>query len=132
MKQNLMTVLATLLVLFLMGAPLMAQQPQTAAGIQIVDAKLGKEVKDRQITEEASEFALNQPVYLWVKVAGGAGDSLTVTWKTGSNTYISTLAIGGSPWRTWCYKTAALAGDWTVTIADAKGNTLKELSFKAK
>jgi hypothetical protein len=102
---------------------------QTGTAV-IEDAKLGKAVKDRQIETEASEFALNEKVYLWVKVTGAAGENLDVTWKNGDRTYKSSMPVSGSPWRTWCYKTAALAGDWTVSIADAKGTVLKELSFK--
>jgi len=37
--------------------------------------------------------------------------------------------VGGNPWRTWSSKTAFKAGDWTVTVTDAGGNTLKELKF---
>jgi len=99
---------------------------------QIEDAKLGKNVANREVTEEAGEFALNDRVYLWLKVTGAEGESLKVTWKTGDHTWTSDLAVGGSPWRTWCYKTAALAGPWTVTLADSQGNILKEMKFEVK
>ena len=33
-----------------------------AEGLQVVDAKLGKGVQDRQITEEATTFAVNDKV----------------------------------------------------------------------
>jgi hypothetical protein len=116
----------------MMGASRLVYPQQTpAGGIQIEDAKLGKDVKDRQIADETSEFAVNDKVYLWVKTTGGSGESLAVTWKNGDHTYKSSLAIGGSPWRTWGYKVAALPGNWTVSIADSKGTVLKELSFKA-
>ena len=100
--------------------------------IRIEDAKLGKNVVDREIAEEAGEFALSERVYLWMKVTGAQGESLQVTWKTGDHTFTSELAVGGSPWRTWCYKTAALAGPWTVTVADSQGNILKEMKFEVK
>jgi hypothetical protein len=116
----------------LVGALFAANPPQAASAITVEDAKLGKDVKDRQIVDETAEFALNDKVYFWIKVIGAAGESLKATWKNGDHTYTSDLAIGGSPWRTWCYKTAALPGDWTLAVADSKGNILKEMSFKVK
>ena len=104
----------------------------SAAAIQVAEAKLGKDIKDRQLADETAEFAVNDKVYLWIKVTGAAGETLKVTWKNGDHSYTSDISVGGNSWRTWCYKTAALAGDWTVTIADAKGAVLKELNFKAK
>lgn len=132
MKRILVAVGVLFLVPYLLNAFQAAQPPQTAAGIEVVDAKLGKDVKDRQIVDETSDFALNDKVYLWVKVTGAAGESLKTTWKSGDHTSTFDLAVGGSPWRTWCFRTAAIAGDWTVTVADSKGNVLKEMSFKVK
>jgi hypothetical protein len=132
MKKASVTVLAMVLAASMMCPYLMANPRQAAAGVQVFEVKLGKGVTDRQLTDETAEFAVNDKVYLWMKVTGAAGDTLTATWKTGEQTYTSELAVGGSPWRTWCYKTAALAGDWTVTVSDSKGNILKEISFKVK
>jgi len=103
---------------------------QQTGEIKIDEAKLGKGVTDRQLENESAEFALNEKVFLWVKATGGPGEPLAVTWKNGDRTYKSSLAVGGSPWRTWCYKTAALPGNWIVIISDSKGTVLKELSFK--
>ena len=108
-----------------------SQQQDTAVkSLQVAEAKLGKGVQDRQITDETTGFALNEKAYLWVKVVGGPSDSISVTWKTADESYSTKLNIGGSPWRTWSYKTLAKAGDWTVTVSDAQGNVLKEVSFK--
>ncbi len=117
-------------VLFLVPYMIASPQQSPAGGILVLEAKLGKDVKDRQLENETAEFALNDKVYLWVKVTGAAGESLVVTWKNGDHTYTSNMAVGGSPWRTWCYKVAALPGSWTVSIADSKGAVLKELTFK--
>ncbi len=132
MKRILVAVVVLMLVPYLVNAAQAAPAQQTTAGIQVDDAKLGKDVKDRQVTDETTDFALNDKVYLWVKVTGASGETLKATWKTGEHSYASDLTIGGSPWRTWCYKTAAIAGDWTVTLADSKGTVLKEMSFKVK
>lgn len=131
MKRTLVGVAGLLLVAHLTGT-LLTARPRQAAGIQVEESKLGKDVKDRQISDETADFAVNDKVYLALKVTGGAGESIKVTWKNGDHSYTTDLAIGGTPWRTWCYKTAALAGDWTVTVADSKGNVLKEMSFKVK
>jgi len=101
-------------------------------GIQIVDAKLGTDVKDRVVVGEDSSFTIGSKIWLWVKVTGAANDSLTATWKCGNYSKDTKLGVGGSPWRTWTAKTASKAGDWTVSIADSKGNSLKELNFKVK
>ena len=123
--------LSFLLALFfpLAATTLFAQEAMQKA-LSIAEAKLGKDIKDRQIVNEDSIFAVNDRVYLWMKVTGGSADSLSVTWKTGDQTYSSKLYVGGSPWRTWAYKTAYTAGDWSVAISDAEGNSLKEISFK--
>ena len=101
----------------------------SAEGLQVADAKLGKGVQDRNITEEASSFALNDKVYLWLKLTGGGADPVKVSWKVGDSVDTVTLKVGGSPWRTWSSKTAWKAGDWTVTISDASDQVLKELKF---
>jgi hypothetical protein len=101
----------------------------SAEGLQVADAKLGKGVQDRNITEEATAFAVNDKVYLWVKLTGSGSDAVKVNWKVGDSTDTVTLKVGGSPWRTWSSKTAWKAGDWTVTITDASDQVLKELKF---
>jgi len=101
----------------------------SAEGLQVADAKLGKGVQDRKITEEATSFAVNDKVYLWMKLTGTGSDAVKVNWKVGDSTDSVTLKVGGSPWRTWSSKTAWKAGDWTVTVTDAGDQVLKELKF---
>ena len=103
-------------------------EDQAAGSLQVAEAKLGKGVQDRQITEEATTFAVNDKVYLWLKVTGGPAD-LKVNWTIDDQTDAVTLKIGGDPWRTWFIKTAFKAGDWTVTVTDADGQALKEMKF---
>ena len=100
-----------------------------AQGLQVVDAKLGKNVQDRAITEEASTFAVNDKVFLLLKLTGTGSDAVKVNWKVGDSTDTVTLKVGGSPWRTWSSKTAWKAGDWTVTVTDSSDQVLKELKF---
>lgn len=111
---------------------LYSQEAVKNEGIQLVDAKLGEDVKDRMIVDEDTTFALNSKVYLWIKVSGGTNEEIIVTWKVGEVKHETKLTIGGSPWRTWAVKTAFKLGDWTVTVTDNTGNVLKEMSFKVE
>jgi len=126
-------ILTTVFCLIVFSSFLSAQESEVKSkDIQIVDAKLGKDVKDRVLVDEVSTFALNSKVFLWLKVTGATSETLTITWKQGEKSYTTVLNIGGSPWRTWANKTLAKTGDWTVTITDAAGNVLKEMSFKVQ
>jgi Protein of unknown function (DUF2914) len=124
------TVLSALAAIVVAFAPFAAgaAEDQAAGSLQVAEAKLGKGVQDRQITEEATTFAVNDKVYLWLKVTGGPAE-LKVNWKIDDQTDAVSLKIGGSPWRTWSTKTAFKAGDWTVTVTDAGGQVLKEMKF---
>jgi hypothetical protein len=110
--------------------PVVAQEGQMEMKkLEVADAKLGKDVQDRKIVDETTTFEVNEKAYLWMRVVGGPSDSITVTWKTGDMSYESKLNIGGSSWRTWANKTLYNAGPWTVTVTDASGTVLKEMSF---
>jgi len=126
-------VLTTVFCLIVFSSFLSAQESEVKSkDIQIVDVKLGKDVKDRVLVDEDSTFALNMKVFLWLKVTGATTETLTINWKQGEKSYTTTLNIGGSPWRTWANKTLAIAGNWTVTVTDASGNVLKEMTFKVQ
>ena len=99
---------------------------------KVAEAKLGKGVVDRMIADETATFATGEKAFLWLKVEDAAGESLTVTWQVDGQTYPATLAIGGTPWRTWASKTLHIAGEWTVTVTDAAGVTLNETKFTVK
>ena len=60
------TVLSAFAAIVVAFAPFAAGAADQAAGsLQVAEAKLGKGVQDRQITEEATTFAVNDKVYLW-------------------------------------------------------------------
>src|SRR3972149_3256610 len=102
-----------LLILTFAAFSLSAQEGQTTTkALQVEVAKLGTGVQDRELVGDTTSFNLDERVYLWMKVVGGSADSITVTWKTGDHEFTTKLNIGGTPWRTWSYKTAAIAGDW--------------------
>lgn len=98
----------------------------------VTDAKLGRNVVDREVTDETTTFALGEKAYLWLRVEGGTGETLKVVWRNNDQEYPVDLRIGGSPWRTWATKTLHLDGDWTVTVTDAAGNTLNEVALKVQ
>ena len=88
---------------------------------KITDLKLGTGVQDKLIVGEDSTFAVNTKVYVWTKIAGAMGDSIVVNWKRADKEYNAVIEIGGSPWRTWNYKTVSAAGNWTVTVSTGSG-----------
>lgn len=92
----------------------------------ISEAKIGKGIVDREITEETATFALNETAYLWMRVVGGNGETVTVTWSNGEQTFDVLLSIGNDSWRTWSSKILHLQGEWTVTVTDAAGATLHQ------
>ncbi len=99
---------------------------------KVAEAKLGKGIVDRTITDETTTFAPGEKAYLWLKVEDATGEALTVTWKINEQAYPATLNIGGTPWRTWASKSLFIAGEWTVTVTDAAGATLNETKFTVK
>ena len=121
----------TVVFLFLVPALLCAQEKE-AKGLKVTETKLGKDVQNKKIVDTTSTFTVNEKAYLWMRVTGGPADSITVTWKSGDQSYPSKLNVGASTWRTWSYKTLYTAGDWTVTVTDAEGKVLKEVSFKVE
>lgn len=109
------------------------QQTETiVTGIQIIDARLGTDVKERMIVGEDSTFALNSKVFLWFKVVGATSETLTVTWNHGDLYFSTMLAVGGSPWRTWANKLVVKPGEWSVMITDSKENVLKKINFNVE
>ena len=119
----------------LLGIGLLAAAVSAATppGLTVVDAKLGKGVKERMVVDEAAEFAVNDKVYCWVKITGGPSDPIKVVWTIGDYTDQDvSLAVAGDPWRTWSYKTVFKAGEWTVNVVDATGKSLKEMKLTVK
>jgi len=107
-------------------------QEKAAGVLKVAEAKLGTDVQNKAIVGEDSTFALNGRVYLWLKITGGPADSISVSWKHEEHSYAAKLGIGGSPWRTWAYKTVAFPGEWTVTIEGPDGTVLKQIPFTVK
>ena len=98
----------------------------------VAQAKLGKGIVEREVSEETSAFLLNETAYLWMRVVDGEGETVTVTWSTGEQSFDVQLPIGSNSWRTWSSKKLHLPGEWTVTVADSAGATLYEATLTVK
>jgi hypothetical protein len=64
--------------------------------------------------------------YLWMRVVDGEGETITVNWTNGDQSYDVDLNIGSNSWRTWSSKILYLPGKWTVTVTDSSGATLHQ------
>lgn len=113
--------LVAAIVSFLFFVPAMA-----LGAASISEAKIGKGIADREITEETAMFTLNETAYLWMRVVGGNGEAVTVTWSNGDQSFDVLLSIGSDSWRTWSSKILHLPGEWAVTVTDATGATLHQ------
>jgi len=127
-EEDMKRTLAILVLILVKLSP--AQEAEEKIGSIQIEAKLGKDVVDRELTEEATTFTLGERAYLWMRVTDGAGQAITVVWAHGEHRYETTLEIGGSPWRTWAYKTVGHAGEWSVSVRDAEGKELANMTFQ--
>ena len=98
----------------------------------VAEARLGKDVIDRQIVDESTNFAIDEKAFLWMRIEGAAEETVTVTWSIDENTYPVNLNIGASPWRTWSSKLLHIRGEWAVAVTDAAGRPLYEATFNVE
>jgi len=98
--------------------------------LEVEDARLGLGVVDRELIDEATDFYLKDRVYLWMRVKGGEADSIFATWTSEHTEFRARLFIRGTPWRTWCYRTAWEPGLWKVRVTDGTGRFLRERFFE--
>ena len=98
----------------------------------IAEAKLGTDVVDRELTGETNLFSLNQKAFLWMRVTGGAGESITVTWRHGADEYPVVLSIGSNTWRTWSSKVLHQSGEWSVAVTDTAGTKIFETTLNVQ
>lgn len=114
-----------------------AQQPAAQAAapaVTVTDAAVGDSIVDRMPADTGSTFpATVGQLVCWMRVTGGsAGTTLHHVWYHGDTQVADvSLAVNGSPWRTWSRKTipADWTGAWHVEIQDAEGKVLKRIDF---
>ena len=116
------------------AAPPAAPPPAAAPASNVsVEAVLARSVADRAPQDTGTAFSDSVgTVVLWMRVTGGSGQTLHHVWFHGDdNVGDVSLAVGGSPWRTWSRKTipADAKGAWHVEIRDEAGTVLKRIDF---
>jgi cytoskeletal protein RodZ len=108
--------------------------PATASGLSISEHGVGTGVENRQLVGRTDRFRSGSRVWFWTRVVGGTGnDRIRHVWlHEGSPIHSLELKVGGSPWRTYSYKTipAGRTGSWTVEARDADGTVLASDTFQ--
>jgi hypothetical protein len=102
------------------------------AHAQSVEAQVASAVVDRMPEGAATSFpATVGELFIWSRVTDAGGTSIQHVWMHDGNEYPVSLAIGGSPWRTWSSKVIPpeWTGEWIVEIRAANGTVLETLTF---
>ncbi len=104
---------------------------------EVVDVKLGTDVKDRETEGVADSFKADVgKVYCWTKVTGPeGGGEITHAWYRGDEKMSDVkLALKFKSVRTWSYKTipADGQGEWRVDVLAPDGTVLKSVAFKVE
>ncbi len=111
---------------------LVAGVPAALSAQVTVEAEIAEAVVDMMPQNPATSFAAEVgSVVCWTRVTGAEGSEIRHIWIHGEMEFPVTLAVGGSPWRTWSRKTIPpeWSGEWRVEIRDAQGNLLDTRSF---
>lgn len=116
----------------LLLAALLLPPPLQVQGQVTVEAEVATAVVDRMPQGSATQFPADVgELFVWTRVTDAGGASIRHVWMHDGNEYPVTLAVGGSPWRTWSTKAIPpeWAGEWTVEIRAQDGTVLETLSF---
>jgi hypothetical protein len=102
-----------------------------AAG-QSVDAQVATAVVDRMPEGGGTSFPADVgELFVWTRITDAGGTSIQHVWIHDGNEWPVTLAVGGSPWRTWSSKVIPpeWMGEWTVEVRSSDGTVLESVSF---
>ena len=113
-------------------AALCGALPTSLTAQATVEAEIAEAVVDRMPEGAATSFAADVgTVACWTRVTGAEGTTIQHVWIHGEMEFPVSLAIDGSPWRTWSTKAIPpeWAGEWRVEIRDSAGNLLDTVSF---
>lgn len=97
-----------------------------------VEAQVATSIADRMPQGTATQFpASTGELFVWMRATGAESTTMQHVWMHDGMEYPVSLAIGGSPWRTWSSKIIPpeWAGAWTVEIRSADGTVLETLNF---
>jgi len=112
-------------------------EAKAPSAYEVVEAKLGTGVKDREPEGVAESFKADAgKVYCWTKVkAPEGGGEISHVWYKGDEKQSEVkLALKFASVRTWSYKTlpADGKGDWHVDVVAPDGTVLKSVAFKVE
>ncbi len=113
-------------------ALLAALLPGVLSAQVTVEAEIAEAIVDMMPQNPGTDFASEVgAVVCWTRVVGAEGSEIQHVWIHGDMEFPVTLAVNGSPWRTWSRKTIPpeWAGEWRVEIRDGQGNLLETLTF---
>lgn len=105
-----------------------AQEPMDIS----VDAVLARDIVDRMPADTGSMFSPDVgKLFLWTKVAGAEGESISHVWIHGPHEAAVELNVGGSPWRTWSSRkiNPEWTGEWRVEVRNQAGDVLDTVTF---
>ncbi len=97
-----------------------------------VEAVLARSIHDRMPVDTGSVFQADVgTVWLWSRVTGATGQTISHVWMHGEDEWPVRLEIRGSPWRTFSSKEIPpeWRGNWRVEIRDQAGRVLQRLLF---
>jgi hypothetical protein len=97
-----------------------------------IETTLARDVVDRMPVDTGSAFSGDVGrIFLWTRVTGAAGESLSHVWIHGPHEAVVELNVGGSPWRTWSSRSInpEWTGEWKVEVRNAAGEVLKTVAF---
>jgi len=97
-----------------------------------VEAEVATSIVDRMPVGGGSEFSADVgELFVWTNVLDAGGTTIEHVWIRDGNEYPVSLAIGGTPWRTWSSKVIPpeWTGAWTVEIRSSDGGILETLNF---
>lgn len=129
-------VLAALTLLVLVAAPALADEEVAGKpSLRVVESAFGTAIVDRMPDGGAESYQLGGKVYCWTRIRGGGeGDFVYHVWYFGEREIQSVeLAVNGSHWRTWSYKTLypGMAGEWRVEVQNSHGEVMGTYRFTA-
>jgi len=99
--------------------------------IEVMRMVLTSQVQDREPGAEITAAKVGDAVVCFTQIRSGVGETtVTHRWMhEAENSGDVSLAIKGSPWRTYSRKTVSEPGNWKVQVLDSAGSVLKEASF---
>ncbi len=123
--------------LMVAGVGAVAAQPSTqpsaaATAGASAEVKAGTGVENKESVGAASEFTGPIKIWVWSRITGAAGTSVTHVWKlNGQKNWQAKLKVGSKKWTT-SSRRQVKAGSWTVEVVAADGSVLGSTDFTVK